>query len=221
MALTEIDNQVGNDHLIDESDLAKLPYLRYIINETMGIVDQRLLCVVMNCSDLCWSIWRGAVEMIVLKWCSVLIGQIEGMYLGLGGPLLLAHESSKECMVGGFRIPRGTMLVVNMWATQNDPKIWEDPKKFKPERFEGIEGSREGFKFMPFGGGRRGCPCEGLAMQMIGLTLGTIFQCFQWERINEKLADMTEGDRLILQKAQPLQAKCRPRPMMFNFLSQI
>ncbi|CAL5385440.1 unnamed protein product [Camellia sinensis] len=34
-APTEIDNYVGQDRLIDESDVAKLPYLRCIINETM------------------------------------------------------------------------------------------------------------------------------------------------------------------------------------------
>ncbi|TXG52498.1 hypothetical protein EZV62_021667 [Acer yangbiense] len=36
------------------------------------------------------------------------------------------------------------MLLVNMWAIQNDPKNWEEPRKFKPDRFEGFEGTRDG-----------------------------------------------------------------------------
>jgi len=70
-------------------------------------------------------------------------------------PMLVPHESSEECMVEGFRIPSGTMLLVNIWAIQNDPKVWEDPTRFEPERFDGLEGARNGFKSLPFGAGRR------------------------------------------------------------------
>ncbi|KAB1220279.1 Cytochrome P450 81D1 [Morella rubra] len=135
------------------------------------------------------------------------------------GPLLAPHESSEDCLVGGFKVPRGTTLLVNLWAIQRDPKIWEDPNTFKPERFEGIEGVRDGFRFMPFGSGRRGCPGEGLAMRVVGLALGSLIQCFEWERIGEEMVDMSEEAGLTLTKARPLQANCRPRPTMVNLLS--
>ncbi|ESR66693.1 cytochrome P450 family 81 subfamily D polypeptide 8 [Citrus sinensis] len=147
---------------------------------------------------------------------------LETLRLYPAGPFLLPHESSEECTVGGFRIPRGTMLLVNIWAIQNDPKIWENPTKFNPERFEGIEGARDhGFKFMPFGSGRRSCPGEALSMRIVGLTLGSLIQCFEWERVGEKMEDMAEASGLVLAKVQPLQAKCRPRPAMLKLLSQI
>ncbi|XP_057490158.1 cytochrome P450 81Q32-like [Actinidia eriantha] len=176
-AQTEIDKQVGQHRLINESDIADLPYLRCIINETMRMYP--------------------------------------------AGPLLMPHESSEDCMVGGFHIPRGTMLLVNMWAIQNDPKIWVEPSKFKPERFEGLEGARDGFKFVPFGSGRRVCPGEGLALRMVGLALGSLIQCFDWERVGKEMVDMTEGTGLTLPKARPLMANCRPRSAMVNILSQI
>uniref|UniRef100_A0A5B6ZMB2 Uncharacterized protein n=1 Tax=Davidia involucrata TaxID=16924 RepID=A0A5B6ZMB2_DAVIN len=176
-AQDEIDKQVGQHRLVNESDIADLPYLRCIINETMRMYP--------------------------------------------AGPLLLPHESSEECTIGGFRIPRGSMLMINLWAIQNDPKTWVDPRKFKPERFEGLEGVRDGFKLMPFGSGRRGCPGEGLAMRMLGFALGSLIQCFDWERVSKDMIDMTEGTGLTLPKAQPLMAKCQPRPTMLNLLSQI
>uniref|UniRef100_A0A6N2MUC5 Cytochrome P450 n=2 Tax=Salix viminalis TaxID=40686 RepID=A0A6N2MUC5_SALVM len=46
---------------------------------------------------------------------------------------IIKGASAEDCLVGRFCIPRGTMLFVNMWAIQNDPKIWLDPGKFKPE----------------------------------------------------------------------------------------
>ncbi|CAN6682216.1 unnamed protein product [Malus baccata var. baccata] len=79
-------------------------------------------------------------------------------------PLLLPHEASEDCVVGGYDVPRHTMLVINAWAIHRDPEIWEDPTKFKPERFEGWSGEgSQGYKLIPFGNGRRGCPGAGLA----------------------------------------------------------
>ncbi|KAK3016887.1 hypothetical protein RJ639_005902 [Escallonia herrerae] len=76
--------------------------------------------------------------------------------------------------VQGRRFSR-TMLLVNMWAVQNNMKKWEDLTEFKPEWIEGLEGTRDGFKLAPFGYGRRACPGEGLGMRMIGLAWGRFF----------------------------------------------
>ncbi|KAL4559598.1 hypothetical protein LXL04_031741 [Taraxacum kok-saghyz] len=137
------------------------------------------------------------------------------------GPLLVPHESSEDCTIGGYKVPSGTMLLVNQWAIHHDPKIWPDPKSFKPERFEGLDGTRDGFKLMPFGSGRRSCPGEGLAVRVMGSTLGLMIQCFESERMSEKLVDMTEGPGLTMPKADPLVANCKPRLVMQNLLSQL
>ncbi|PIA32992.1 hypothetical protein AQUCO_04200027v1 [Aquilegia coerulea] len=137
------------------------------------------------------------------------------------GPLLVPHESSEDCVVAGFNVPRGTMLLVNMWGIQNDSKLWDEPSRFKPERFEGLKGTRDGFKFMPFGSGRRGCPGEGLAMRIVPLALGALIQCFDWERIGEEMVDMSEGLGITLPKAQPLEVKCWTRSSVLNFISQL
>lgn len=135
------------------------------------------------------------------------------------GPLLVPHESSADCRVGGYHIPRGTMLLVNAWAIQNDGKNWEDPAVFKPERFlvddaAAAAGVGDGLRYMPFGAGRRGCPGEGLALRVVGLVLGSLIQCFEWERIGEEMVDMAEGTGLTMPKAHHLQAKCTPRPIV-------
>lgn len=173
-AQMEIDEVVGTDRLVKESDMANLPYLHCIMNETMRMFP--------------------------------------------AGPLLVPHESAKECKVGGFRVPSGTMLLVNLWAIHNDPKLWDEPSRFKPERFEGLEGARDGFKMMPFGSGRRSCPGEGLAMRIVGLTLGTMVQCFEWEREGKELVELSEGLGLTMPKARPLLAKARPRQAIANLL---
>lgn len=167
----EIDDKVGLDRLIDESDIVNLRYLQNTVSETL-----RLYPAV---------------------------------------PLLLPHMSSDDCKVAGYDMPRGTILLVNAWAMHRDPKLWEEPERFKPERFE-----KEGeiHKLMiPFGIGRRACPGAGLAQRVVSLTLGTLVQCFEWGRVGEELVDMTEDDGVTLPKMMPLRAMCRAR----NIVSKV
>lgn len=47
-------------------------------------------------------------------------------------PLLLPHISFEDCTMGGYHIPRGTTLLVNVWAPHKDPKLlenWGNPKE--------------------------------------------------------------------------------------------
>ncbi|GAB2222464.1 hypothetical protein Drorol1_Dr00013686 [Drosera rotundifolia] len=125
-------------------------------------------------------------------------------------PLLTPHESSSECFVGGYRVPRGTMLVVNVWAIQNDPEVWDQPEKFKPERFEDVDMIKFAYKLIPFGSGRRTCPGDGLAIRTVGLVLGSLLQCFDWESIREKVP----GEVAVSRGPMPLRAGCRPREAM-------
>lgn len=175
-AREEIDNVIGDSHLVEESDLSKLPYLHNIILETLRLCPP--------------------------------------------APLLLPHESSDDCKVGGYDVPRGTMLLVNAWAIHRDPNVWDDPLSFKPERFEGTT-HVDTTKLMPFGMGRRSCPGAGLAQRVVGLTLGTLIQCFEWERVGPELVDLTEGEGLTMPKAVPLEAKCKARAFVGKFLAGI
>ncbi|KAI8005502.1 Cytochrome P450 81Q32 [Camellia lanceoleosa] len=128
-------------------------------------------------------------------------------------PLLLPHEASEDCTVGGYDVPRGTMLMVNALAIHRDPKIWENPTKFMPERFES-ESAGDGCRLIPFGSGRRGCPGTNLAKRIVGLALGALIQSFEWKTINEEEVDMAESSGLTMPKLKPLEAICKRRPSM-------
>ncbi|XP_022885763.1 cytochrome P450 81D1-like [Olea europaea var. sylvestris] len=134
-------------------------------------------------------------------------------------PMLVPHESSDDCKVGGYNIPKGTMLLINAWAIHRDPTVWDDPMNFKPERFEKME--VETHKLLPFGMGRRACPGLGLAQRMIGLGLSSLIQCFEWERISAEKIDLSEGHGITLPKVKPLEAMCRPRNAMVNVLQEL
>lgn len=132
----------------------------------------------------------------------------ETLRLYPAGPLMVPHVASEDCKVGGYDMPQGTTLLVNLWAMHRDPQLWDDPETFKPERFE-KEG--EAHKLMTFGLGRRACPGSGLAQRLVSLTLASLIQCFEWERTGEEEVDMTEAGGVTMPKARPLVAMCRTR----------
>ncbi|KAF9597333.1 hypothetical protein IFM89_017236 [Coptis chinensis] len=143
------------------------------------------------------------------------------------GPLIL-RESTEDCTIGEYDIPKGTRLFVNVWAIGRDPKHWENPLEFRPNRFLTEEGTGKSqldvrgqhFHLLPFGTGRRGCPGTTLALQVLQTTLASMIQCFEWNVGDGKNAtvDMTEAPGLTLPRAQPLLCKPVAR---FNLLPMI
>ena len=141
----------------------------------------------------------------------------ETLRLYPAGPMLVPHASSVDCKVAGYEIPRGTWLFVNAWAIQRDPKVWDEPEAFKPERFDSEEWkTTQHGNFLPFGIGRRACPGMGLAQIVLSSALGSLIQCFDWERDEDVAVDMSEGTGLSMPKAVPLVAKCKSSPILDN-----
>jgi len=72
----------------------------------------------------------------------------------------LKRELTDGIELDGVKLQRGTVLLFNTWAINNDPGNWTDPEHFRPERFLTPDGSFDENKMMmlvPFGFGKRKC----------------------------------------------------------------
>lgn len=86
--------------------------------------------------------------------------------------------------IQGYDVPKGTIVVVNVWAISRDPRYWDDPDRFIPERFESecaLDFKGLDFEYTPFGAGRRICPGTTFAQANVEIALASLLYHFDWE----------------------------------------
>ncbi|XP_056173633.1 labd-13Z-ene-9,15,16-triol synthase, chloroplastic-like [Syzygium oleosum] len=141
----------------------------------------------------------------------------ETLRLHPAGPLLLPRSPSQTCTVGGYTIPEGTTVFLNVWAMHRDPQFWPDPSKFRPERFSvggeafELEYSGRNLHYMPFGSGRGVCAGLQLGERMLMYVLATFLHLFEWRLPPGMELDCEEKFGMVLEKATPLIAIATPR----------
>ncbi|XP_077233171.1 cytochrome P450 82C3-like [Tasmannia lanceolata] len=140
----------------------------------------------------------------------------ETLRLYPAAPLLVPHEAMEDCDVTGYRITRGTRLLVNAWMIHRDPNVWLDPEEFRPERFLTTNADvdlkgQNNTEYMPFGTGRRACPGMGFALNVMQLTLARALQAFDWKSPSDVGIDMEEKNGVSLCKERPLEVLISPR----------
>ncbi|KAH0750825.1 hypothetical protein KY290_030057 [Solanum tuberosum] len=115
------------------------------------------------------------------------------------GPLLLPHRAVETCEVMGYRIPKDTQVMVNMWTIARDPKNWDDPSRFKPERFINSKMDYIGryFEYIPFGSGRRVCAGQPLASRFVPLVVASLIHGFDWILPNDMDPAQIDMDEIL------------------------
>ncbi|ONK56464.1 uncharacterized protein A4U43_C10F8990 [Asparagus officinalis] len=122
-------------------------------------------------------------------------------------PLLLPRELTESSELSGYKIPKNTRIIINAWALARDPKFWEEPDEFKPERFMDslIDFKGNDFQFIPFGAGRRICPGMNFAVHNVELALANLVNRFEWsmpENLSREDLDMHETPGLTSRKEE-------------------
>lgn len=123
-------------------------------------------------------------------------------------PLRYAHEDTQ---IGGYYVPAGTEIAVNIYGCNMDKNQWETPEQWKPERFlDKKYDPMDMYKTMSFGSGKRVCAGSLQASLIACTSIGRLVQEFEWWL---KDGEMENVDTLGLttHKLYPMQAILKPR----------
>ncbi|MHB1223664.1 MAG: cytochrome P450 [Gemmatimonadaceae bacterium] len=87
----------------------------------------------------------------------------------------LERRAVEDIVIGGHRVSRGTVVLACQYLVHRDPRWWEDPERFDPDRWDPqLVALRPKFSYFPFGAGSRMCVGEQFAWMEATLVLATI-----------------------------------------------
>jgi len=93
---------------------------------------------------------------------------------------LVGRELLEDREIAGFEVPRGSQALMSQWVVHRDPRWFEMPELFWPDRWlEGIAQRVHRFAYFPFGGGPRICVGNHFAMLEGVLVLATLVQMIE------------------------------------------
>jgi cytochrome P450 len=87
---------------------------------------------------------------------------------------LVARMLTQDLQVGKYTLPKGTRVTPSIYLTNRNPRVYEEPGEFRPERF--MENAPETFSWIPFGGGIRRCIGASFAQLEMKLMLRTMLE---------------------------------------------
>jgi cytochrome P450 len=96
------------------------------------------------------------------------------------------RRALRDTVVGGHPVPAGTTVLMSPWAMHRDPRFYEDPEEFLPERWlNGLASRLPKFAFFPFSSGPRRCVGSAYATMEATVTIATILPRFRFSSSGE------------------------------------
>ncbi|XP_027159558.1 cytochrome P450 89A2-like [Coffea eugenioides] len=149
---------------------------------------------------------------------------LEGLRRHPPGHFVLPHSVTEAVELEGYVVPKNATVNFMVAEMGWDPKVWESPMEFRPERFleekmagdnsEGqlfdVTGSKE-IKMMPFGAGRRVCPGSNLALLHLEYFVANLIWHFEWRAVDGDDVDLSEKQEFTVVMKNPLRANVSPR----------
>ncbi|KAH6770216.1 phenylalanine N-monooxygenase-like protein [Perilla frutescens var. hirtella] len=131
-------------------------------------------------------------------------------------PFNVPHESTQDTVVDKYFIPKGSHILLSRTGLGRNPRVWEDPLEFKPERHIpykdfNVQLTDPELRMISFSTGRRGCIGVMLGTAMAVQLLASLIEGFDWRASpKEGKVELIESETdLFMYK--PLIAHATPR----------
>ncbi|KAG2033225.1 cytochrome P450 [Suillus americanus] len=131
-------------------------------------------------------------------------------------PTGFPHRVNEDDIHDGYYIPKGSVVMPNIWFMLNDPRTYANPSQFNPERFlakDGKEPETEP-RTACFGFGRRICPGIHLADASIWISTAMSLAVFDISKVVENGVEITpdvEPSPGTISHPKPFKCSIKPR----------
>ncbi|XP_070536152.1 cytochrome P450 1A1-like [Ptychodera flava] len=106
-------------------------------------------------------------------------------------PLAVPHSTTCDTSLNGYFIPKDTLVFVNLWGTNHNEAMFENPDEFNPDRFMWADGSAlnrsKSDEVVTFSRGRRRCLGEPLAHMELFIFFSTLMHRCTFQKTDDQV----------------------------------
>lgn len=111
---------------------------------------------------------------------------------------LLTRRALADDRIGDYGVPAGTEIYIAPYLIQRNPRLWEDPDRFKPERFSPeLSRDRHPLAMIPFSVGPRNCIGDFFARTEMQIHLMVIAKRLRLRYVQAEPPELVGGVNLL------------------------
>ena len=135
--------------------------------------------------------------------------------LRLHAPLiLLMRKVQREFHFKHWTVPVGSTVAVSPAVSNRMPECFPEPERFDPSRYAAPrEEDKQGFAWIPFGGGRHRCVGASFAMMQLKAIFSVLLQRFEFEMAQPSESYRNDHSKMVVQLEQPCRVRYRRRAL--------
>jgi cytochrome P450 len=128
-----------------------------------------------------------AADLERLPYLSAVVSEVLRLY---PAAYIMARTTIDDVQLDAYEFSPGTTILFSQWVMHRDPRYYEAPEEFRPERWlEGLAARLPAGAYFPFGDGPRRCIGQGFALLETSLVIATIAQRFRFSLVaNQRVA---------------------------------
>jgi len=124
---------------------------------------------------------------------------------------VIGRQPIHDCAIGGYHVPAGASVLISQWVLHRDPRYFERPEEFDPDRWsDGLIRRQPKYTYLPFGGGPRACIGNSFAMLEAVLAVATVASRFRFQLVPG--APVVPWASITLRPRHGLQVVVQRRP---------
>jgi len=126
--------------------------------------------------------------------------------------IILMRKVVHDFHYADWSVPAGSTVAVSPAVSNRLPEHFPEPERFAPERYApGREEDKQGFAWIPFGGGRHRCVGAPFAMMQLKAIFSVLLRRYDFELAQPRESYRPDHSKMVVQLQQPCRVRYRRR----------